>query len=157
MHPRIITKVLKNTYLILNELLILKSLGLSKTIKYLSYSYKKLPSKMDVWQLLCFLCWRCIWYFVTLFLVNYKRAILCSSTEQKETMCMKLDEATKLNWNGNAGTFARQRIMEVRGDDDFCYNKQCHTFQNALQIPCLFTHFSCRFQIWKKLKFACGV
>lgn len=46
--------------------------------------------------------------------------------------------------------FAKLRIMEVRGEDDFRYKKQCHTFQNALQIPCLVTHFSYGFQFWKK-------
>lgn len=46
--------------------------------------------------------------------------------------------------------FARLRIMKVRAEDDFSCKKQCHTFQNALQIPCLITHFSYGFQFWKE-------
>lgn len=71
--------------------------------------------------------------------MNYKHALYYALlVKQKETLRMKLNEATKLNWNGNAGTFARHRIMKVRGEDHFCYNKQSHMFQNALQIRCMF-------------------
>lgn len=147
----------QNTYFILNELLIIKSLGLQKLQNPWTIHIKSCLQRWMYENYWCFLCCRCIRYFITLFLVNYEHALSYALLlKQKEIVCVKLDEATKLNWNGNAGTFARQRIMKVR-EDDFCYNKQCHTFQNVLQIPCLYTRFSCRFQIWKKLKFPCAV